>query len=80
MQYLVLLYTIYNDGKDTRKAIYVYDTADEAIANFHQQVGNAMKDATVKHVMCMALNTNCGVYQECTWDRPEVKKDEQAEE
>ena len=72
MEYLVILYVTYNDGKDTRKAMYTYQTDTEAIANFHQQVGNCMKDTTVKHLMCVAMNTNCGIYEECTWDKPEV--------
>ena len=79
MEYLVILYVNYNDGKDTRKAMYTYQTDTEAIANFHQQVGNCMKDTTVKHLMCIAMNTNCGIYEECTWYRPEVK-DEQTKE
>lgn len=79
MEYLVILYTVYNDDKPIRKAMYTYQTDTEAIANFHQQVGNAMKDETVSHIMCIAMNTNCGIYEECTWNRPEVK-DEQTEE
>lgn len=71
MEYLMILYTVYNDGKATRKVMSTYATDTEAIGNYHQQVGNCMKDTTVNHVMCIAMNTNCGIYEECTWNRPE---------
>lgn len=78
MEYLVLVYITYNDGKATKKAIYTYATDTEAIGNYHQQVGNAMKDETVKHIMCIAMNTNCGIYEECTWNRPVNTENETA--
>lgn len=73
MEYLMILYTVYNDGKATRKVMSTYATDTEAIGNYHQQVGNALKDETVQHFMCMALNTNGGIYEQYTWDRPEEK-------
>lgn len=72
MEYLVILYVTFNNESPTKKAMYTYVTDTEAIATFHQQVGNYMKDTTVKHLMCVAMNTNCGILEECTWDRPET--------
>jgi hypothetical protein len=78
MEYLVLLYVTYNDGKATKKAIYTYATETEAIGNYHTQVGGAMKDETVKHIMAKALNTDGGIYEECTWNRPVNAENETA--
>ena len=80
MEYLIVLYITYNNGKDTRKAIYTYDNETDMLGNFYSQVGSAIKDATVQHIMAKTMNTNGGEYEEKVWTRPEVKKDEQTEE
>ena len=41
------------------------------LGNFYSQVGSAIKDATVQHIMAKTMNTNGGEYEEKVWTRPE---------
>lgn len=74
MTYLVHVYIEYNNGKAAKKAIYTMATADEAIATFHSQMGSAMMDATVAHILCLAFNSEGGIYKNEAYTRPVVEE------
>ncbi len=67
MYYLIEITTKEND---TEKAIYQYETRDEAIAMFHQKLGGAMKNADYLAEMLMVID-DCGAIQIYDyWQRP----------
>lgn len=55
MFYTVMV-TTYNDGTDPKKALYSYDTKDLALAQYHQQMGNAMKSENVATQMIIVIS------------------------
>ena len=63
MKYLVILYINYNNGTADKKSIYEAKSSDEAVATFHTEMGKAMKDENVAHVMCKAMNSDGGEYE-----------------
>lgn len=74
MKYYCNLVIFYNDGKKDKTATYTYEeNENEAIAAFHSEMGKAMKDVTVKHCLCMAYNSEGGIYCNESYTAPEVE-------
>lgn len=44
------------------KAVYQYDTLDEAKANYHTKMGNQMKSAACKDELCVIIDGDGAVY------------------
>lgn len=44
------------------KAVYQYDTLDEAKANYHTKMGNQMKSAACKDELCVIIDSNGAVH------------------
>lgn len=66
MKFFVILTATFNDGTTDKKAIYEYDNENDAIANFHSNMASYMKMENVEHVLCMAINSQGGIYKnEC---------------
>lgn len=60
----------------TTKAIYEYDTVDECLASFHKNLGNNINGVGVNHVLAIAFNSEGGIYENTTWNKPETEVDE----
>lgn len=69
MKYYLIDIETYNDGTKGSKAIYEYDTEDEAIANFHSKMGVVMKNVKCATVLCIVINSVGGVYANENWER-----------
>lgn len=76
MKYLIILYATYNDGKQTKKSMYEFDTENEAVAEWHGYMSVYRKDATVSHVTCTVMNTDGMIKRTEVYDR---KKEEENE-
>lgn len=51
------------DAKISGKAIYEYNTLNEAIASFHQKMATAMKSDLYETEQLMIINSVNGVYE-----------------
>ena len=78
MKYYTILTIEYNNGTPKKKAIYEFDTEREAIASFHREMGKHLDDTTVAHVLCMAINSEGGIYKNEA-DTREVVEEEVSE-
>lgn len=48
----------YNDGTPVSKGVYEYATREEAVANYHQKMGGAMKNTTyASELLIVTSNT-----------------------
>lgn len=79
MKYFVFLEVEQEDPAKNTKSIYEYATADEAIASFHKNLGAQMNKDGVTHVLCMAINSNGGIYKNEAWNAPAPIVDEVTE-
>lgn len=70
MKYYVIDIETYNDGTSPNKAIYEYDTSDEAVASFHSRMGSAMKNPNVDTVLVSAINAEGALCDQSYWKRP----------
>jgi len=71
--YLIVMYTIYNDGTKDKPAIYTRDGLDEAVALWHGQMSSAMMASNTQHVLAQVVYVYSGRVErsEC-WTRPVV--------
>lgn len=79
MKYYLILTVDYNDETKASKSIYEYDNEQDAIANFHKQLGGYMLKANVAHILCVAMNSEGGIYKNEAWTNPVVPIVEEAE-
>ena len=56
MFYLIEIST--GDAKIAGKAVYEYDTENEAVASFHTKLGNAMKSELFDTELVMVIDSN----------------------
>jgi len=61
--------TKYVDNTPDAKAIYSYDSQDEAVANFHTKLGGAMKNANYAFELCHVINDYGVVIKTETFER-----------
>lgn len=54
----------------TAKAIYSYETKNEALANFHSKLGSQMKNASCNAELVMVIDDNGAVHASEKYDRP----------
>lgn len=55
-----LLEVAEGDSKIAGKAVYEFETENEALANYHSKIGTAMKSPLYKSQLCMIINENGG--------------------
>lgn len=75
--YLIEIAT--GDAKIAGKSVYEYTDVNQAIANFHTKLGNAMKSELYKTALYIVVNENGGVYENHSWQapvKPEVEETE----
>ena len=63
MTYYVLLIIDYNDGTSSTKSVYSYETENEAVSKFHSSLGGYMAKDNVSHILCLAVNSEGGIYR-----------------
>lgn len=56
MTYYVVLVKEYNDGTDSKKAMYTFDTLAAALASWHSQLGSAIGASTTASVMATIIS------------------------
>lgn len=76
--YLVTIQYNKDAKAENRTAPKAYDTVDEAIAEFHTQMGKDMKNATLGWAISIVFDSNGGIIRDEKWTAPTV--DEVAEE
>ena len=64
MKFYLVEITTYEDGTPTAKAIYAYDNETDAVANFHNKMGGAMKNANYATELLIVLNENGGIVKD----------------
>lgn len=52
------------------KAVYSYDTLEEAVANFHSKLGSWMKNETCQAELVMVIDDNGAVYRSEKYTKP----------
>lgn len=59
------------------KAIYEYETLNEAVANFHSKLGSAMKSELFNSELVMVINSEGGVHMSEKYikEQPESEED-----
>lgn len=72
--YLVEITT--GDAAIAGKAVYEYETLNEAVANFHSKLGSAMKSTIVETELLMVINSDAGIYEKAAYtkDTPEISE------
>ncbi len=55
-KYLIIEYTKYIDGTADSKAIYTFDSENEALATFHSKMGGAMKNVNYAFELLHVIN------------------------
>lgn len=80
MNFLVIVYATYNDGKPQKKAIYDASDKQEAINLFHGYMSTYGKDATVAHALVQAQDSNGMLIRQETYDKPVEPVEEMGEE
>lgn len=78
MRYYLIEIIQYNDGTKESPSIYSYDSLDAAVSKFHKELGGwgyGQKE-NVKHVLCMVINSEGGIYENKSWTAPEVEESE----
>ena len=80
MKYYLMEISNYTNGTAESRAVYAYDSKDEAVANFHKKLGGAMGNENYKSELVMIISP----YPETPatpegypikyeyWERPEV--------
>lgn len=66
---------------ENRTVPKAFDSRDEAIAEFHKQMGNDMKNATLGWALSIVFDSNCGIVKEEKWVeevKPTVEPTEEA--
>lgn len=56
---------------ENRSVPKAFDTLDEAVAEFHTQMGKDMKNDTLGWSLGMVINSDGGIYRNEKWTRPE---------
>lgn len=74
-----LIEVVTGDDKVKGKGMYEYDTLKEAVANFHQKLGIAMKSDLYETNLLMVVNSEGGVheiesYKNTSYTPPEVEE------
>jgi len=67
MEYYAILFVSYNDGTESKKAIYTASSVDEATALFHRYMGNYVNGDTVASVTCMAVDNYGNIFHNENW-------------
>ena len=80
MKFFLIEITTYNDGKNDAKGVYDYATLDEAVANFHSKMGEAMKNETYASELLMIINSEGGVHKIEKYIKPTVPIEETVDE
>ena len=87
MKYYLIEISNYTNGASEARAVYAYDSKDEAVANFHKKLGGAMGNENYKSELIMVISP----YRETPatpegypieyeyWERPEVVEDKESE-
>lgn len=71
MNYFVVVYATYNDGKPKKKAIYDATDKQDAINQFHGYMNTYGKDTTVEHALVQAQGSDgMMIRQETTLPKP----------
>lgn len=52
---------------ENRTVPKAFDSRDEAIAEFHKQMGNDMKNVTLGWALSIVFDSNCGIVKEEKW-------------
>lgn len=68
--YLIEIST--GDSQIAGKAIYEYDTLNNAVANFHSKLGSAMKSDLFESEMVMVINGDGSVFKVEKYNKPYV--------
>lgn len=55
---------------ENRTAPKAYDTLDEAVAEFHVQMGKDMKNDSLGWALNMVINSEGGIHKNEKWTRP----------
>ena len=69
MKFYLIEITGENTGK-VSKAIYEYNTLNEAVANFHSKLGAAMKSELYNSELVMVINSEGGVHMSEKYTKP----------
>lgn len=59
------------DGTEKRSELMAYETQQEAVAKFHNNLGADMSDDTLKGSMCVVLNAHGGTVDKEYWEIPD---------
>lgn len=57
------------DEKIAGKAVYQYETLEQAVASFHTKLGNAMKSELFASELVMVADANGGIHKSEKWER-----------
>lgn len=68
MFYLIEV-TSYNNGTEEAKAIYSYQTEDEAVAKWHSKMGGAMSNETYETELLIVVDSVGTVIRSDYWQR-----------
>ena len=68
------------DASIQGKAVYEYETENEAVATFHSKLGTAMKSALYDSSLVMVIDSNGAVYRSEKYTKPVSEPEAVAEE
>lgn len=58
------------------KAIYEYDSLNDAVANFHSKLGSAMKSELFESELVMVINSEGGVHMSEKYIKEQLESEE----
>lgn len=67
--FYVIEISTYNNETPTAKAVYGYETHDEALATFYQKMRGAIVNDTYASELCMIINERGSVQRYEYWER-----------
>lgn len=69
--YYVVRVKYLKDGTEKRSELMAYESKQEAVAKFHNNLGTDMSDDTLKGSMCTVINYQGGQLEREYWEIPE---------
>ena len=78
-KYYLLVTINYSDGTADKVNVYTYATRDEAVAHFHQYMGNYMLSSNVSHAMATVIDSDAITYQQMAWSPAETEDEAETE-
>lgn len=76
--YLIEIAT--GDAKITGKAVYEYETENEAVASFHSKMGSAMKSELFESELLIVIDENGKVLKREKYIKPVIEEIEEVTE